>query len=174
MISKLVLKILATGALDDLKRIRLDMIENSFNFQMLAGWAHVETSVKFDDYTNPEAIQQVLLLIAKAPEYFDLPALPLAGVSFDVGQMLQPPIIEIRGDALIITPPKATVGGAVITPESIKIYRVDGYSLIDEAEYPTKTSPGQITHKVKVKGVYCVVGSNLLGFGIPARNVEVK
>lgn len=174
MINKLVLKILSTGALDDLKRIRPDMIENSFNFQMLAGWAHVETSVKFDDYVNPEAIQQVLLLIAKAPEYFDLPALPLAGVTFDVGQMLQPPIVEIRGEALVITPPNATINGAVITPESIKIYRVDGYALIDEAEYRTKADSGVITHKVKAKGAYCVVASNLLGFGIPARNVEIK
>lgn len=174
MINKLVLKILATGALDDLKRIRLDMIENSFNFQMLAGWAHVETSVKFDDYTNPEAIQQVLLLIAKAPEYFDLPALPLAGFSFDVGQMLLPPTVEVRGNALVITPPKSTINGAAITPESVKIYRIDGYLLVDEAEYRTKVDSGVITHKVKVNGVYCVVGNNLLGFGIPARNVEIK
>jgi len=174
MINKLVLKILATGALNDFNRVRPDMLENSFNFQMVAGWAHVETSVKFDDYVNPEAIQSALLLLSKAGEFFDLPALNLSGVTFDVGQMLLPPTVEIRGDALVITPPKSTINGAVITPESVKIYRIDGYALIDEAEYRTKTDSGAITHKAKAKGAYCVVASNLLGFGIPARNVEIK
>lgn len=174
MINKLVLKILATGALDDLKRIRSEMLENSFNFQMVAGWAHVECCVKFDDFVNPEAIQQVLVLIAKAGEYFDLPSLPLAGISYDAGQIMLPPVVEVKGASLVITPPRSTINGATITPETIKIFRVDGYSLIDEAEYRTKADSGKITHKVKQGGTYCVVSNNLLGFGIPARNIEVK
>ncbi len=174
MISELVLEILATDALADMRTLRLDMLKRSFNFPMLAGWAHVECCAKFDDFINPEAIQQVLLLISKAPAFFDLPALNLSGVTFDAGQLLLPPEVEVRGTSLVIMPPKTTVNGATITPESIKIYRVDGYSLIDEAEYRTKTDSGRITHKTKQSGVYCVVGSNLLGFGIPARNIEVK
>lgn len=176
MLNKVVIKIIATGALNDLKRIRSDMAETSLEPVMLVNWAHVECCIKFDDFTAYNAVYKAFCLAARAGDYFDLPPLHLAGIApdFDINQVFLPPDVTVTGKQLSIKPPKSTLGGGTITPESVKIFRVDGFSLIEEAEYKCKTTEGDIKHKVRGEGLYCVVASNLLGYGIPARNVEVK
>ena len=176
MLNKVVIKIFATGALNDLKRIRPDMAETSFEPVMLINWAHVECCIKFDDFTAYGPVYKAFCLAARVPDYFDLPPLHLAGIApdFDINQIFLPPDVVVTGKQLSIKPPKSTLGGGVITPESVKIFRVDGFSLIEEAEYKCKASESDIKHKTKAEGFYCVVASNLLGYGIPARNVEVK
>ena len=112
-------------------------------------------------------------MLAKAPQFFDLVTLDYPSVHVQYEQYLLPPIVEVRGGSLVITPPNATVGGVSITPDSIVVYRVDGRKISKAFEFKTKTKTEQIVQKVEA-GVYCVVTKNILGHGIPALNVEVK
>lgn len=167
------IQILACDLLGNLRNVDQDLIKFSLTPDTLMSWAYAEVCFKMGRTVYLSDTSEIMQMLAKSPQFFDLVELDYPSVHVQYEQYLLPPIVEVRGEALAITPPNATIGGVSITPESVVIYRVTGNKISQAFEFKTKTKPDQIVQKVE-PGVYCVTTKNILGHGIPARNVEVK
>ena len=167
------IRIFACDMLGDLRKFDPDLLAASMSPNSLIEWAFVEVSSKINRVVLQSDTHEIIQALAKIAKFFDLPKLDFPSVHIQYWEYVLPPTVDIRGNALVITPPDSTVGGRLITPESVKIFKVNPDSIVEVGEYFVKSSPGQIQHIVGA-GVYCVVAYNINGYGIPARNVEVK
>lgn len=165
--------ILACDMLADLRGMKRELLENSFSPDIIINWATVEVAQKMGAMPLGSDTSDIVQLLAKIPQYFNLPALDFPSVHIQYWQYIKPPTVKAANGVLVINPPTETVNGATITPESVKVFRVLESRLVEIAQYFTKGDLVEIKCPVEA-GLYCVVAHNINGYGIPARNVEVK